>query len=717
MKTYFVAPVLAFLNAALLSGCGPQPDEQIPSGSSTDEPVASVAQASTAAITSSPIVGLFGKCVSVRGTTAAVGAALEMRPCVQGPDQSWERTAAGAFRGIGGKCIRAQGGSFTNNTPLVLADCVASDLAQKWTPALGGILGNGKSWHVAGASTASGAGIVVFDPSGGQANERWAYQTTEVGIRVHVVAVRNDDGSAGPSATPQQVASWVDQSNKYLKQAGLRLLFNASDPSPDWSDLRHSGVNALNRHGSGDSAAATAHALQWKGKLVVFLVEGESGGGHSGGGHEYVAFQNKHDNAARFYFPHEVGHYLGLPHTHSDAANMLPSNFSVLQVLIGVGHTAASFDGDGIADTPPDPGRSAYTGSGIDDCNGGPLTFHNVTFAPDKSNMMSYWGTCSSDPEERTITPSQIDKMRHVLDNDSRRTHLRHDSLPAAVTAAGALKTRTGAPGMLVGGDGRIVNKSKTGDSNSPFTFWKNTATHANVNIVVGVNNTDGTGQIFYAASGGKASTSFESTSGSWSSLVPFDHTIVADMATNNAADGRARLYRVLGNGNVDVRQKASTSPTAAWSSPQPFTMAGHVAKAITAGTLPDGREEVFILDANGSLLTSWQITAGGTWSTWHPMTSVALKDISVAKTTDGRMQLFGVTNAEGKVQEIHKFSTDPNASWTTWADLNNDVVGFSKLEAFRLQDGRPQVVAVRSGTAFSIYWQAAGGWSVWLGA
>ncbi|MBK9598328.1 MAG: hypothetical protein IPO60_08400 [Flavobacteriales bacterium] len=115
---------------------------------------------------------------------------------------------------------------------------------------------------------------------------------------------------------------------------------------------------------------------------------------------------------------HEVGHALGLMHTHD----------TVLGAELVDGSNCATA-GDFICDTPADPdlglpGMIAYAG-----CTyiGTALDANGEAYHPSTSNIMSY-----SPCELSTFTPGQAQVMQYVLDNV--KTNLRVSYVPIAIT-------------------------------------------------------------------------------------------------------------------------------------------------------------------------------------------------------------------------------------------------------------------------------------------
>jgi glucosylceramidase len=79
----------------------------------------------------------------------------------------------GPITGLGGKCIDVAGANSANGTAVQLYDCNGSG-AQQWTVGTDGTLkALGKCLDVTGQSTADGAQLQLWD-CGGTANQKWA---------------------------------------------------------------------------------------------------------------------------------------------------------------------------------------------------------------------------------------------------------------------------------------------------------------------------------------------------------------------------------------------------------------------------------------------------------------------------------------------------------------------------------------------------------------
>lgn len=97
---------------------------------------------------------------------------------------------------------------------------------------------------------------------------------------------------------------------------------------------------------------------------------------------------------------HEIGHYLGLCHTHQTTEDALVvEDPETGRACVD----ACALEGDGICDTPRDPGPTQCT---FDD---GCLVTCERGEQPDTANLMSYYPTC-----RHAFTPEQARTMRHA---------------------------------------------------------------------------------------------------------------------------------------------------------------------------------------------------------------------------------------------------------------------------------------------------------------
>jgi len=194
-------------------------------------------------------------------------------------------------------------------------------------------------------------------------------------------------------------------------------------------------------------------------------------------------------------------------------------------------------------------------------------------------------------------------------------------------------------------------------------------------------------------ANGGLFSTWKTTTdpNGSWSGWADFIAevgTLPAAVTTLTAAplsDGRLEIWASTANGGLFSSWKTTTDPDAPWTGWADFIAeVGPLPAATTALTvapLPDGRLELWVSTANGGLFSAWKVTTDpdAAWTGWSdfiaevgalPGTVVAL---TVAPLSDGRLELWAAT-ADGGLFSSWKTTTDPNATWTGWADFLAEV-------------------------------------------
>ena len=98
-------------------------------------------------------------------------------------------------------------------------------------------------------------------------------------------------------------------------------------------------------------------------------------------------------------FAHEVGHYLGLLHTHANVFDTVAQAEVWLKDHKG---EVSSFDGDGLSETPPDPFIGAIQ---CDRASSVVLLGNKVVFP--RTNIMSYWYF-----RPKTLSPRQVEIAR-----------------------------------------------------------------------------------------------------------------------------------------------------------------------------------------------------------------------------------------------------------------------------------------------------------------
>jgi hypothetical protein len=159
----------------------------------------------------------------------------------------------------------------------------------------------------------------------------------------------------------------------------------------------------------------------------------------------------------------------------------------------------------------------------------------------------------------------------------------------------------------------------------------------------------------------------------------------VSALAVARLPDLRLELWANDGIGNLFSTWKWATNPDADWVPLMSFLgEVGPLPAAVTAlavAPLPDGRLELWASTADGGLFSCWKTTTdpNATWTGWADFAAdagalpAAVTALAVAPLPDGRLELWAST-ADGGMFSCWKTTTDPNATWTGWADFIAEV-------------------------------------------
>jgi hypothetical protein len=173
----------------------------------------------------------------------------------------------------------------------------------------------------------------------------------------------------------------------------------SGDNAPDWEQSRNT---------------ANAVAAQYANKITVFFRfgpdAGPTGGGFSSNSYNFVVMPGfsvtqvcGHQNLGLL--AHELGHYMGLSHTFP--LDGFDSVAEAQTYFDNNGNNPQSFDGDGLADTLPDPN----VGTEVFQCrHTTSLTLNGYQFILPRNNIMSYY-----DEFRKMITPQQIYFVHQTL--------------------------------------------------------------------------------------------------------------------------------------------------------------------------------------------------------------------------------------------------------------------------------------------------------------
>ena len=236
-----------------------------------------------------------------------------------------------------------------------------------------------------------------------------------IDVRLRAVIVSNDNGSRRTPVMPEEIRLWVDRANEVLAGSAIRILFDPTPDSGDWSELNSTLLNTLggNNHPQWEEQRTLANSIaaQTPDRMTAFFRWGSNntptGAGFSWTDIDFIVMPGfaptqvcGEQNIGLFV--HEVGHYLGLPHTFLWIPGSVEQaeSFFILR-----GHDVNVFDGDGREETAPDP----FVAIPNVQCGTDDLSLDNVIFDLPRENAMSYYHPVSA------FVNSQSSTMRQTL--------------------------------------------------------------------------------------------------------------------------------------------------------------------------------------------------------------------------------------------------------------------------------------------------------------
>jgi hypothetical protein len=282
----------------------------------------------------------------------------------------------------------------------------------------------------------TGNGRIVS--GGGLTAELWLPSRRRHSFRLR--PYRTSDDFCNAAYTTQMssadVTTQVNWANNFYGGSNVEFLYNTSVPSGTGGVLTTECNTALNNAitddvKSGPRAQGDYIAERYPSDITVFFLHGptanvQQGGGSSWSDQKFVfsrPFMSGPCGPALdvVHMAHEVGHYLGLSHTHAGAYK---THAAAEKAYNDSGCNGAIFDGDGI-DTNWDPFNDDQACDAAQPavylrCT---KTGRNDAFYPEKDNVMSYWQSPGW-PSDKTLTTAQAARIESLVGSSSLRKRL-----------------------------------------------------------------------------------------------------------------------------------------------------------------------------------------------------------------------------------------------------------------------------------------------------
>jgi hypothetical protein len=337
-------------------------------------------------------------------------------------------------------------------------------------------------------------------------------------IRVHAIAVADDNGSNAATITAALVASRLTTVTTIFAPAEVEFVFDAAadftkinntllnreftlleEPNAGVNKWDHEPLHDVRTHHQARESLAQLYpgklVLIYRNRLKVVEEKDQDGnptglwflatkGGGASSSNAYFVDMSTTSNAKDL--AHEIGHYLQLPHTFSEANTVVAAAQKIRQ-HVAEGHPKAegldALDGDRfvIRDTPADCSITIFKNLGLDECGSVdsisiPVKFDDSTtqtysLAPDRSLVMSYFKHCSG---KKTISPDQARRVRDALESRVRHDLIGDKASPAYKITRGG----TGTAGAISAFDmalvraGRMVTAVRDGSGDLKVIAW-----------------------------------------------------------------------------------------------------------------------------------------------------------------------------------------------------------------------------------------------------
>jgi hypothetical protein len=222
-------------------------------------------------------------------------------------------------------------------------------------------------------------------------------------------ALSDDDGGRATAVDAAHVRRLVGYANDIYRRAGIRFEF--SPEAGDFQQLRDTRLNDLDVNGDWARAERRGNevAARFPDRLVVFFRHGPGPDsthvGFASWEYDFVVMPGEswscgHEAVA--HLAHELGHHLGLAHTY--AHPLMDRRQAEAYMRQKQTQDPAIFDGDHLADTPPDPAIADFVCMDLDEVH-----LEGVTLPLARRNLMSTY------EEADSLTPEQVARARWFL--------------------------------------------------------------------------------------------------------------------------------------------------------------------------------------------------------------------------------------------------------------------------------------------------------------
>lgn len=296
-------------------------------------------------------------------------------------------------------------------------------------------------------------------------------------IRVYIHIVRS---SSGEGLSKDINNSLMSSLNSYFKGSNFSFYLSGSDYiDNDTYNLMSDANNVLSQN------MKNLFAINSKNNAIDIYVISDSRNLIRTAGASFLSKTGmyvRNDKYATSTVAHEMGHCLGLYHTHNGTGD----NNGTPELVNG---SNSSIAGDYITDTPADPnywdGFGGYTGGNLTDANGD-------KYNPNPLNLMSY----SGHPNRGAITPKQIEWMFKTIanTNDLRKVV---SSIGTASISGPELINSSATYSINVSNDYDVTWKINVETFTSKTTSTNKQMTATGKSFVLNVANTSSTSQIY----------------------------------------------------------------------------------------------------------------------------------------------------------------------------------------------------------------------------